>query len=305
MVPLEVEREDASGVAGGAGVVPTGSAAAPISALSRLAFKDALLQLEATVRKTRDVSSAAMLQLWQVAEKHLGVEVEIEDPALRGLFGVHVLAVEELCNRVRTQAEATSAAVDLWSQPQVGITAAGMRLLGDLELGDGRALDADLVDADVAAAEARARLCARLQAEVLEALDARLRQHVEVREVVRQRQRWGAYADAARRDVAWLRKESHHPSGLAPSLRSSGPLEQAEVRLREASEQVSLLDGRLLGRLTELQEDSVAAVQRPWAALMQIQSEFFMAQQAIWAPLAATFQEFAVGPAAIAGSRGA
>lgn len=266
--------------------------------LSKLAFKDALLELEATVRKTRDVSSAAVLQLWQVAEKRLGVEVDIEDPALRGLFGLQVVAVEELCNRVRAQAEVTFAAVEMWSQPQLALTAAGMRLLSDSESGDdsvlGQAVGADLADADATTAKVRARLSARIQSEVFDEIDVRLKEHDEIREAVRDRQRWSNFAVAARRDVAWLRKESPGSSGLlALSLRSCGPLEEAEIRLREASEHVANLDSMLLTRLTELREDSVAVVRRPWAALVQIQSEFFMAQQAIWVPLVDTFDEFA------------
>jgi len=299
MVPLEAEPPDGNGdAAANAAASPTEGAAAPISVLSKLAFKDALLELEATVRKTRDVSSAAVFQLWQVAEKRLGVEVDIEDPALRGLFGLHVLAVEELCSRVRDQAEVTFAAVEMWSQPNLLLTAAGMRLLSDSEGGDdsvlGQAISADLADADAATSKIRARLSARIQSEVFDAIEVRLAQHAEIREDVRDRQRWGNFAIAARRDVAWLRKGSPGSSGLLNlSLRSSGPLEEAEVRLREASERVADLDSRLLTHLTELRDDSVAAVRRPWASLVQIQSEFFMAQQALWVPLVDTFEEFA------------
>ena len=50
-------------------------ASAPISTLSRLAFKDALLELEVAARKTREASSQAMQKLFQSAEKSLGVEV--------------------------------------------------------------------------------------------------------------------------------------------------------------------------------------------------------------------------------------
>eukprot|EP00439_Symbiodinium_sp_Y106_P068806 s525_g11.t1 len=82
-------------------------AAAPIVKLSRLALKDALLELEIVARKTRDASSAAVLQLFQSAEKRLGVEVDIPDPAQRNLFQIHVLAVEELLSQVRSQAMAT------------------------------------------------------------------------------------------------------------------------------------------------------------------------------------------------------
>mmetsp|Transcript_35605 Transcript_35605/g.111104 ORF Transcript_35605/g.111104 Transcript_35605/m.111104 type:complete len:301 (+) Transcript_35605:37-939(+) len=297
MVPLEAEPTEGAAAAG-QGTTPVEGAAAPISVLSRMALKDALLEIEVVARKTRDVSSAAALQAWQLAEKGLGLEVDIEDPALRGLFGLHVVAVEELCNRVRAQAETTLVAAEMMAYPQLGLTAAGMKLISDSEAGDGSArgqvVAADLADADASTARLRERLCSRIRSEVFEVLDERLQVHAEVREAVRDRQRWGNFGVAARRDVAWLRRESPGSSGLrALSLRNSGPLEEAEVRHREASAQIADIDGRLLTRLMELGEESVSAVRRPWAALVQIQAEFFMAQQATWAPLSDTFEEFA------------
>ena len=76
-------------------------ASAPITTLSRLAFKDALLELQVTARKTREASFEVLQRLFQSAERRLGVEVEIEDPAIRSLFQVHVLAVEELLQQAR------------------------------------------------------------------------------------------------------------------------------------------------------------------------------------------------------------
>ena len=55
-------------------------ASAPISTLSRLAFKDALLELEVAARKTREASSQAVQKLFQSAEKSLGVEVHRSFP---------------------------------------------------------------------------------------------------------------------------------------------------------------------------------------------------------------------------------
>mmetsp|Transcript_47950 Transcript_47950/g.104700 ORF Transcript_47950/g.104700 Transcript_47950/m.104700 type:complete len:316 (-) Transcript_47950:115-1062(-) len=314
MVPLEAEpagfggsQDDGDGTRGGSGGVANSGAevaesgaSAPISVLSRLALKDALIELEATARRTRDVSNSAALQLWHLAEKRLGLEVDIDDPALRGLFGLHVLAVEELCARVRAQAEATFAAVETWCQPQLQTTASGLRLLSDSERGDGSALGeavgADLQEAEAATGAARVRLLTRIQSEVYEVMDLRLREHAGIREDVRERQRWHANAVAARRDVAWARKGA---SGTSSGLRalnlyaSNGPVEEAEIRLREAMKYVNQLDERLLTRLMDLQAESVDVVRRPWAALVQIQSEFYMAQQAIWVPLVDTFAEFA------------
>jgi len=69
-------------------------------------------------------------------------------------------------------------------------------------------------------------------------------------------------------------------------------LDEAEVRLKEASGNVASIDARLLERLTTLAEESVEAVRTPWAALVQIQSEFYLAQQASWHPLADSFVEY-------------
>lgn len=268
--------------------------------LSKLALKDAMVELEATVRKQSDVYGSALLQIRQQAEKRLGVEVDIDDPALRGLFRLHVLAVEELCNRVRAHAEVTLESVEAWSQCPLGATAAGLRLLGgsDERGGDaGEAIGAELADADRATAEARARLASRIQAEVLGAMDERLREHARIREDVRERQRLQASAVAARRDLAWLRKSAVGASGLkALSGRpASGPIEEAEARSTESILRVAALDERLLERLTQLAADSVEAARRPWAALMQIQVEFFTSQQATYISLVDPFEEFGQG----------
>lgn len=305
MVPLEVEQptpvasQSASLPVAGAALAAAaaaGVAADPISVLSRLSFKDAVLELQGAARKAGDVSAAGMLQMWQVAERRMGVEVDIEDPAMRGLFGLHVLAVEELCSRVRTHAETMLAVTDIWSQPTLDSAALDLRLLSDAECGDGSALGtavaADLIDANRAVFDARARLMLRIQNEVCGPIDQREEIHNEVREAVRDRQRWNNFASSARKDVVWLRRESPNVSGFRQSQASS-PLEEAEVRLREASAMVASIDSKLLEKLTTLSGQSVEAVRTPWAALVQIQSEFYLAQQALWHPLADSFEEYA------------
>jgi len=272
-------------------------AAAPLAELSRLALKDVVLELGAGARKTWDVSSAALLQLWQVAEKRLGVEVDIEDPAIQGLFALHVLAVEDLCSRVRAQADATLAAIEVWSQPQLGLSSAGLTLVasasGAADKGANIGLQLQGVDEAVAASKFRFRC--RLLAEVCSALDKRLECHEVVREDVRNRKRWSNVAAAARRDVAWLRKDGNSSRSGLPSLslRQTAPLEEAESRLKEASEKVAQLDTDILRLLTELQESSFDDVRRPWAALVQLQADFYIAQQATWATLEEAFVEFA------------
>jgi len=303
MVPLEAEpaegHEGAASSTEGAHRTPSkrsNGAAAPIAELSRLALKDAVLELGAGARKTWDVSSAAVLQLWQVAEKRLGVEVDIEDPAIEGLFALHVLAVEELCSRVRTQADATLAAIEAWSHPYLSASSAGLKLIAAASgaADRGGTIGAELQEADEAMAASKVRLHSRLQF-VCSALDQRLERHEAVREHVRNRKRWSVAAAAARRDVAWLRKEgSSSRSGLRTlSLRQTGPLEEAESRLKEASEKVAELDTAALMLLMELQESSINDVRRPWADLIQLQADFYLAQQATWATLEDAFVEFA------------
>eukprot|EP00933_Yihiella_yeosuensis_P039558 TRINITY_DN3361_c0_g2_i1.p1 TRINITY_DN3361_c0_g2~~TRINITY_DN3361_c0_g2_i1.p1 ORF type:complete len:236 (+),score=59.59 TRINITY_DN3361_c0_g2_i1:38-709(+) len=218
MVPLESELPDASesygrsGKATGASSAslpassPRGSddegAAAPISKLSKMAMKDALLELEVAARKTRDVSSAAVLQLWQKAEQKLGLEVEIDDPALGGLFSVHVLAVEELCNQVRAQAQAMLTAAELMNSERLSTTANDLRILSDSKFGDnsslGQSITGDLEDASESVSQAYLRLKTRLRNEVLGVIDQRIQSHDHVRELIRQRQRARTFGTSAR-----------------------------------------------------------------------------------------------------------
>lgn len=304
MVPLETEPSDGSGVAAtsteGAhqtSAKQSNGAAAPIAELSRLAFKDAVLELGVGARKTWDVSSAAVLQLLQVAEKRLGVEVDIEDPAVESLFALHVLAVEELCGRVRAQVDATLAAIEVWSQPQLNISSAGLKFVatasGAAERGG--TIGAQLQEADEALAASKVGLHSRLMSEVCSVLDQRLQRHEAVRENVRNRKRWSVTASAARRDVARLRKDGgSSQSGLRTlGLQQTGPLEQAESRLKEASEKVAELDTAILMSLMELKETSVDDVRRSWAALIQLQADFHLSQQATWATVEEAFVEFA------------
>eukprot|EP00747_Dinoflagellata_sp_TGD_P206892 gnl/TRDRNA2_/TRDRNA2_80525_c0_seq1.p1 gnl/TRDRNA2_/TRDRNA2_80525_c0~~gnl/TRDRNA2_/TRDRNA2_80525_c0_seq1.p1 ORF type:complete len:605 (+),score=122.32 gnl/TRDRNA2_/TRDRNA2_80525_c0_seq1:77-1891(+) len=79
--------------------------AAPIGALSRAAFQDTLAELSAHARQAQTDSTSALRTLRIGAERRLGIEVKIEDPALRELFG-HLLQVEELLLQVRQNGEA-------------------------------------------------------------------------------------------------------------------------------------------------------------------------------------------------------
>mmetsp|Transcript_61935 Transcript_61935/g.119392 ORF Transcript_61935/g.119392 Transcript_61935/m.119392 type:complete len:332 (-) Transcript_61935:8-1003(-) len=278
---------------------PNNGVTAPIAELSRLALKDAVLELGAGARKTWDASSAAVFQLWQVAEKRLGVEVDIEDPAIESIFALHVLAVEDLCDRVRAQADATLAAVEVWNQPQLSNASDGFKFIATANgaADDGGNIVAQLQEADEAMAASKAILRSKLQSEVYSVLDQRLKHHDAVRENVRNRKRWRATAATARRDVVRFRKEGNPNRSELRSLSSgqTDSLEEAENRLQEANEKVAELDIAILTLLTELRESSVDDVRRPWAALIQLQADFYLAQQATWATLEEAFVEFVAG----------
>lgn len=286
MVPLEAEPPDIP-------QTEQGGVTAPISVLSKLAMKDAIRELEATVRKTRDISSTAAKHFWLSAEKRLGLEVDISDPALRELFGLHVLAVEDLCGRVRIQAEAALAAAEEFAQVDLGATAS---LLGPLARADSssKALGSELLDAGRASLEVRGRLERRIQEEVFSVLDQRTRVHAEIREDLRERQHWNTIVERLRRDVAYSKKGSSG-SGirLLSGRTSASEDEEASARLLEAMQKVGDFDGKVLASLLNLSSQSVDAVRMPWASLLQIQSEYFTAQQAMWAPLGVAFEEAA------------
>lgn len=295
---LEPEPPEGAGTSeAGGDAAQTSGATAPIGTLSKLALKDAIHELEATVRRTAAVSSAAAQQLWQSAEKRLGLEVAINDPALRELFGLHVIAVEDLCVRVRSHAEATLAAAEEFGRTDLGSTAAWLQpleLSDAKEPGSDEALEFELLDASRAATVARTRLESRLREEVLDVLDRRLEVHAQVREDLRESQRCSAAVEMLRRDVAHLKKGSAASGLRALSGRSSSVCqEEANARLLEALHKVGEVDSRVLSALLEMQAGSVDAVRRPWAALLQISAEYFMAQQALWGPLGAAFQDCA------------
>eukprot|EP00931_Biecheleriopsis_adriatica_P109975 TRINITY_DN84250_c0_g1_i1.p1 TRINITY_DN84250_c0_g1~~TRINITY_DN84250_c0_g1_i1.p1 ORF type:complete len:300 (+),score=68.53 TRINITY_DN84250_c0_g1_i1:53-952(+) len=290
MVPLESDSAERAREGNSTG------AAAPILQLSKLAIQDGLLELEIAARKARDTSSAAVLQLRHTAEKQLGFEVEIEDRAVRGLFELHVLGVDDLLAQVRAQADATLRASELWNLPSLGPTAAGLRILSDAECGDsspaGLEIAADLADTEKIAAEAAARAASRMAAEVFAPIDQRLHAHEQIREAIRQRQRLVKFSSSARVDVASLRKREGAAGLRSLNGLALGPLEEAEARLGDDMQRVAALDEQLLLQLTELARRSVDAVKKPWTALVQIQSEYFMSQQVAWATLGEAFDDY-------------
>merc|ERR1719453_1421740 len=83
---------------------PRVSTTGDLGALSKKAGHELFVEFSASAQNTRAASSAAWNWLRLGAEKRLGLEVSIEDPALRELFG-HLLQVETLLGQVRDNAD--------------------------------------------------------------------------------------------------------------------------------------------------------------------------------------------------------
>jgi len=269
-----------------------------IAVLSKLALKEAVLELETKLRNFADASSDVVLSAWHQAERQMGVEVHIEDPAIRNMFGLHVVAVEDLCHRLRSQAEATLAAAEIWNEPHLSVVACDLKLLSQTTgIGAVQALDADLAEAATKTSAVYERLASRIETEVLNVLDTRLQQHERLRQTICTRQRWRNNASAAGRDVARLHQGAQGESGLLAldGHASASPVRYASGRLRDSALWIAKLDEEVLTGLMDMQSQSVDVVRKPWAALVQIQAEFYCAQQALWAPMALSFEEFSRG----------
>ncbi|CAE8597693.1 unnamed protein product [Polarella glacialis] len=88
-------------------------------------MQETLTDLAATARVTGAVSSSAIQRLRQGTEKRLGLEVSIEDPALRDLFG-HLLQVEALLGQLRQQALALLDAANTLAEGPTSTWQAGL-----------------------------------------------------------------------------------------------------------------------------------------------------------------------------------
>eukprot|EP00747_Dinoflagellata_sp_TGD_P182084 gnl/TRDRNA2_/TRDRNA2_36163_c0_seq1.p1 gnl/TRDRNA2_/TRDRNA2_36163_c0~~gnl/TRDRNA2_/TRDRNA2_36163_c0_seq1.p1 ORF type:complete len:346 (-),score=54.18 gnl/TRDRNA2_/TRDRNA2_36163_c0_seq1:93-1079(-) len=311
MVPLEAETTTPEAEAD----APTASSgpAAPISVLSKLALKDAVLELEATCRHVRSASSTAALSLWHTVERRLGLEVGIDDPALKELFGLHVVTVEELCLRVRAQGDAFLSAVDAFCKPSLASSAAALKLLaGGTDAGAGlqsAELEADLADASHSATTNRARVEARVQREVFGPISQRIAAHEAIREDLRERQRWRVTLNSTMADTVRLKKVQGSSSSNESGLKHMNgietcPVEQATLRLRDAMQRVAEFDEKIFTGLHKLKDETIDTVRRPWAALLQIQSEYFLTQQAAWVSLAESFVDFGAEPGVAAADVG-
>jgi len=259
--------------------------------LAKLALKDAINELVVKVHLTGHEALAAAHQVWQAVEQNLAVEVVIDDPALRELFS-HVLAVEEMLRRVRSQAQSILK-VGQAIVPPHGV-AAKLRELQDAALEAGgetpgaEILQEDLEDASQAVVEATERLRKRLNSDVFAVVEDRFRIHSVLREDLREGLRWRAVADRKRRDLV-----SNSRAISLSGLNSAG-MNDGDALLREATAHVVAIEEKVLSRLLKLKAESVEAVQAPWRALLQIQAEFFMSQAAVWSPVTGSFVECGV-----------
>jgi len=268
-----------------------------------LGFRDAITEIVAATQLSRTMSKVAVQQLWDAVESSLGYEVALEDPALRELFAVHVLAVEELCQRIRAQALSLCAAVDAFARSPFGELIDGLRTLrvvtsaprpaGASASSLPEALESEMGRASRANVDSVDRLRERTHREVIDVIELRFRTHAALREEVRERERWHAVAQRTRQGLTSLKRP---PGERSDRGRGVKPTDEAEYRHREAMDRVSAIDEQMLATLLELQASSVDAVKGPWAALLRLQADFFVAQQATWIPLADVFEECAEVP---------
>jgi hypothetical protein len=268
-----------------------------------LSIRDAITDIVAASQLSRTASRAAVQQVWHAVESSLGVEVAFEDPALRELFAVHVLAVEELCLRIRAQAVSLCAAVDTFARSPFGELIDGLRTMrvvtsaprppGASASSLPEALETEIGLSSRANVDSVERLRERTQREVIDVIEQRFRTHAALREDVRERERWHTVAQKTRQDLASLRRPPVEPGDR---VRGVHPTDEAEHRHREALDHVRVIDEQMLATLLDLQASSVDAVKGPWAALLHLQADFFVAQQSTWTPLADVFEECAEVP---------
>jgi len=105
---------------------PSNATSASISTVSRIAVQETISEISATARQTRAASAIAWRWIRLGTEKKLGIEVNIDDPALRELFG-HLLQVEGLLGQVRSHGESLMQGASLLAE---GPSNAGTGLAG-------------------------------------------------------------------------------------------------------------------------------------------------------------------------------
>jgi len=86
-------------------LAPVTAAPVAIGALAMHAAKETSVELSASARRLSSVGSAALRRLRLNVERSFGIEVDMDDPALRDLFG-HLLQVQTCLTQAQLQATA-------------------------------------------------------------------------------------------------------------------------------------------------------------------------------------------------------
>ncbi|CAJ1367889.1 unnamed protein product, partial [Effrenium voratum] len=289
-------------------------------ATSRAKLQETLAELAAT--SLTGAASAALRRLRQDAERKLGLEVKIEDPALRELFG-HLLQVEQLLFQLRQQAVALQEATNAFAEgagrllrraggnspagsptqegPGSGALATKLRELSELSgtpREDRLGPELDKAVASVTwqtlsrspnageGGSARYRLERELN-EVLQLVDGQLEQHEKLRQQIRERDCWKGAAEQCQQELAAARRgASFGASFFAGPTTAMARLDALQEQLQEAQAKMAALDTDVLAQLLEVKAEARSLVAKPWAALARIRCEFFASMAASWAPVA-------------------
>lgn len=300
---------------------------APIGSLLRAALQETFEEIAASARHTGAASSVAWLRLRHGAEKRLGLEVNIEDPAMRELFGT-LLQVEDMLIHIRQQAVSLLAAADVFTckvpagasgrasanshdglllngkgyvdeekstcppSPSPSPSLSVRRNMSDVSDAFWRALSLS----SGPGAGAREWLERRLKEEVMDCIDRQMHEFELLRKQMRERETWHDAAEHAQREVTNMRKARRPsagtvipPTGLMALSSAVTPM-SAEERLQAAQAKVTAIDTFVLSTLLELQASARKVVATPAAALARVRAEFFGALSSHWAPVAADLQ---------------
>eukprot|EP00930_Biecheleria_cincta_P076450 TRINITY_DN63675_c0_g1_i1.p1 TRINITY_DN63675_c0_g1~~TRINITY_DN63675_c0_g1_i1.p1 ORF type:complete len:507 (+),score=117.70 TRINITY_DN63675_c0_g1_i1:43-1563(+) len=309
--------------------------AAPIASLSRVALQETFAELAASARSTAAASSAAIRRLRNGAERSLGIEVSIEDPALRDLFG-HILQVEALLDQLKQQAAAVCNGAALLAESQSKVAwspcmeQAGKQeqtrrpassslseklatLSPELVLdGTGAELQRCLDEASWttlslspnAGEQGSARYCLerRLQEEVLDHVEAQLRRHDDIRDRIRQRQCWQEQVAKCQVEILAIKKGVSSWSGMVANI--GGNLASAAPRTGQEEGLKLQGPGYAASRIEALDEELTQAQAKVssidaevLAELLELQAEARGIVAKPWAAFARIRTEFFRGMA--------
>lgn len=282
----EESQEPAAATAAGEKATERG-ASAPFGKLSMLAVQEALQEIGAQARQSTANSQAAFQRIWHAAEKQFGIEVEMEDPALRELFR-GCICVETILGQIRQQANTlANASEQLLRAPSVPLRQGLMSLCGDES-----AIPQSFVKLGAEQEESHNHLMERLRLEVFDRIEKQIAKHEAVRDEARERQRWHLTLDSHRSELVAL-KQRPVGSGLrnVDGNDKAKRIEELQEKMNASMARVAALDQSVLETLLELQRSACEAVRWPWAALLQIQAEFYATQAKQWSPLADSIGE--------------